>query len=267
MPIPNVIERLGRAIFESPFGANRIAKDAPELAEIRLAVLDAVKAKSHRVGGRNVFPFDLIRVQLLGIPQEQASVLAGDFLTRYLSDEIKAGLARSNFRFAENLQLEIHTSPNLPAKGEAWLAVETHVAHAAGQLSNAGSARIIVLRGAANQSELLLSKTRTNIGRSAEVFRGAGPCRHNDLAFTEDSEANSTVSREHAHIVASQKNSSYRLFNDRIYKGDSNCGLWIVRDGLSQPVHRGPRGTPLKSGDEIHLGTAVLQFLSGEQQS
>ena len=78
MPIPNVIERLGRAIFESPFGANRIAKDAPELAEIRLAVLDAVKAKSHRVGGRNVFPFDLIRLRLLGIPQEQAAVLGGN---------------------------------------------------------------------------------------------------------------------------------------------------------------------------------------------
>ena len=151
-------------------------------------------------------------------------------------------------------------------KGEAWLTVETLVAHAASsQLSASGSARLIVLRGAANRPELLLSKTRTNIGRTAEVFRGPGTCRHNDLAFTEDSEENTTVSREHAHIVALQKNGSYRLFNDRIYKGDSNCGLWIVRDGLSQPVHRGPRGTPLKSGDEIHLGTAVLQFLSGEQ--
>jgi len=264
MPIPNVIERLGRAIFESPFGANRIAKDAPELAEIRLAVLDAIKAKSHRVGGRNVFPFDLIRVHLLGVPASQADVFAGEFLTGYLTDEIKAGLARSSFRFAESLQVHIHTSPNLPAKGEAWLTVETQVSNSAanGRSIPSGPARLIVLNGVANHPELSISKTRTNIGRTAEVFRGAGPSRRNDLAFTEDNQVNQTVSREHAHIVYSSKSGSYRLFNDRYYKGDDNCGLWIVREGLSQPVHRGPRGALLKSGDEIHLGTAVLQFVT-----
>ena len=61
--ISNVIEKLGRAIFEAPFGGGRISKDAPELAEIRLAVLDAVKSKSHRAGGKSVFPFNLIRIQ------------------------------------------------------------------------------------------------------------------------------------------------------------------------------------------------------------
>jgi hypothetical protein len=37
--------------------------------------------------------------------------------------------------------------------------------------------------------------------------------------------------------------------------------VWIVRDGLSQPVHRGDRGVALKPGDEIHLGQAVVKFL------
>ena len=32
MEISNVIEKLGRAIFEAPFGGGRISKDAPELA-------------------------------------------------------------------------------------------------------------------------------------------------------------------------------------------------------------------------------------------
>lgn len=263
MPIPNMIERLGRAIFESPFGANRVAKDAPELAEIRIAVLDAVKAKSHRVGGRNVFPFDLIRIQLLGVPDEQAAVFASDFLTSYLSGEIKTALNRSSFRYADNLRIEIHTSPKLPARGEAWLSVDTRLENsaAAGRAKTEGPGRLIVLQGAANESELVISKARTNIGRTAEVFHAAGPSRKNDLAFTEDNEINRTVSREHAHIQYSQKTGTYRLFNDRYYKGDANCGLWIVRDGLSQPVHRTPRGTVLRSGDEIHLGTAVLQFL------
>ena len=50
------------------------------------------------------------------------------------------------------------------------------------------------------------------------------------------------------------------MFNDRIYKGEANCGLWILRDGLSQPVHRGTRGTILCFGDEIHLGQAVVRL-------
>lgn len=263
MAIPNMFEKLGRAIFESPFGANRLAKDAPELAEIRLAVLDAVKAKSHRVGGRNVFPFDLIHVELLGVPEDQAAVLASDFLTTYLSSEIKSALKRSSFRFADTLRLELHTSTNLPAPGQAWLSVETRLENSAAPLQSSPSGRLVVLQGAANHPELAISKPRTNIGRTAEVYHSTGPSRRNDLAFTEDNDVNRTVSREHAHILYSQKTGSYRLFNDRYYKSDGNCGLWIVRDGLSQPVHRTPRGTVLRSGDEIHLGTAVLQFVTG----
>ncbi|MBV8550319.1 MAG: FHA domain-containing protein [Acidobacteriaceae bacterium] len=266
MAIPNVLEKLGRAIFESPFGVNRIARDAPELAEIRLAVLDAVKAKSHRAGGKNVFPFDLIRVELLGIPEEQAPVFTGGFLTEYLTEEIKTGLARSSFRFPHNLRLEIQTSTRLPAPGEAWLSVETRIADAdqvRDAAESAGPARLVVQNGTANCSEFIISKPRINIGRTAEVFRPAGPSRKNDLAFTEENEINRTVSREHAHILRSKKDCECRLFNDRWYKGEANCGLWIVREGLSQPVHRGSRGTVLKPGDEIHLGTAVLKFVAG----
>ena len=42
MQISNVIEKLGRAIFEAPFGGGRISKDAPELAEIRRRELGRV---------------------------------------------------------------------------------------------------------------------------------------------------------------------------------------------------------------------------------
>jgi hypothetical protein len=43
-------------------------------------------------------------------------------------------------------------------------------------------------------------------------------------------------------------------------KAEGGCGLWIIRDGLSQEVHRNARGTRLQAGDEIHLGRAVLKF-------
>ena len=33
-----------------------------------------------------------------------------------------------------------------------------------------------------------------------------------------------------------------------------------MREGLSFAVHHSPRGTLLQSGDEIHLGAAVVRF-------
>jgi hypothetical protein len=264
MAISNVIERLGRVIFEAPFGGARISKDAPELAEIRLAVLDAVKAKSHRASGKHVFPYNVVRVELLGVPAEQAAVFQSDFLSDYLASELKAGLKRSSYRFPADLRVEIRTTPKLPQQGENWLAVETQLEerHEEEEVSarTRRPAKLVIVHGTANHPEMLLSKARTNIGRTAEVFREAGPSRRNDLVFTEDNEINRTVSREHAHILYSAKTGEYRIINDRWYKGEANCGIWIVRDNQSQAVHRGARGTLLKQGDEIHLGSAVLRF-------
>jgi hypothetical protein len=263
MAISNVIERLGRAIFESPFGANRISKDAPELAEIRLAVLDAIKAKSHRASGKHVFPYNVVRIRLLGVPEEQANVFRSEFLSDYFAQELKSGLSRSSYRFPADLRVEIQTTPALPTPGQNWLAVETDLNQA--QPVEAATrtrrpAKLIVVHGTANRPEISLEKIRTNIGRTVEVYRTAGPSRRNDLAFTEETSINRTVSREHAHVLYSRKTGEYRLFNDRVYKGEANCGLWIIRDGLSQPVHRSARGTVLKSGDEVYLGTAALRF-------
>jgi hypothetical protein len=263
MAISTVIEKLGRAMFEAPFSANRLSKDAPELAEIRLAVLDAVKAKSHRTSGKHVFPYNLVRIHLLGVPEEQASVFRSEFLADYFAQELASGLGRTGHRFPTDLRVEISTTPKLPSAGEDWLSVETELQEskpAEPPSKERRPAKLIVVTGTAANQEFSLDKTRTNIGRIAEVYRAAGPSRRNDLAFSENNEINRTVSREHAHIVYSPKTGEYRLFNDRWYKGEANCGIWIVRDGLSQPVHRSARGTVLEPGDEIHLGAAVVRF-------
>ncbi len=263
MAISTVIEKLGKAIFESPFGANRLSKDAPELAEIRLLVLEVIKSKSHRSSGKHVFPYNVVRIQLRGIPEDQSNIFRGEFLSNYFAQELKAGLRRSGYRFPDDLHVQLDTTAALPAEGQQWLSVDTELQLAKPVEASPPArrpAKLIVMNGTANQREISLEKVRTNIGRTAEVYRGSGPSRRNDLAFTEDNDTNRTVSREHAHILYSNKTGEYRLLNDRSYKGDANCALWIVRDGLSQPVHRGTRGTLLKPGDEIHLGNAVLKF-------
>src|SRR5262249_43088398 len=97
-----------------------------------------------------------------------------------------------------------------------------------------------------------------------DVYRASGLFRRNDLAFAEETEVNQSVSREHAHILFDRTSGEYRLFNDRWYpRGEdasAECGTWIVRDGMSQEVHRNARGTKLEPGDEIHFGRAIVVF-------
>ncbi len=264
MPISDWMEKLGRAIFESPFGP--ALSGAPELAEMRLAVLDEVKARSHRVAGRSVFPYNVIRIRLRGVNASQAGFFQGTFFAQFCEQEIRAGLSRANCRYPDDLRVEVETTAELPGPGEQWLSVsaESQVKPETAPASRK-IARLVVVRGVANHAELSLNKARINIGRPVEVYRSNGPSRRNDLAFSQPDEINATVSREHAHIIYAKKTGEYRLFNDRYYKvgakSDQACGLWIIRDGLSRAVHRDSRGVRLLPGDEIHLGRAVVRFV------
>jgi pSer/pThr/pTyr-binding forkhead associated (FHA) protein len=266
--ISDVFEKLGKAIFESPFSAARLAEEAPELAEIRLAALDAIKSQSHRVSGKLVFPYNLVRIHLIGIPEKQAEAFRGEFLANYFNGELRDGLARSNYRFPDDLKVEIHTTEELPGPKGDWIQVEVAsqpVVKERAATRNDLQAMLIIMQGTANVPEIPLAKVRTNIGRTIDVFKAAGPSRRNDLAFAEDTEINRSVSREHAHIMLDKASGQYRIFNDRWYKtgpeAEANCGLWIVRDGLSQPIHRNSRGVALRPFDEIHFGRAIVQFI------
>jgi hypothetical protein len=266
MAVSEWIEKLGRTIFEAPFGTSQISKELPEIAEIRLAVLDEVKAKSHRVAGREVFPYNLVRIHVRGVPETQSGVLKGTFFSQFFEQELRSGLSRANYRFPEDLEVEINTTPDLPGPKEHWLWVETESRekHPETVVVSKKPARLMVVKGTANEKDVTLNKARTNIGRGLDVYRADGPSRRNDLAFTDESDAGKSVSREHAHVVFHKRTGEYRIYNDRFYKpgnkSDGGCGLWIIRDGLSQEVHRNARGTRLQHGDEIHLGRAVLKF-------
>lgn len=262
MSLSDLIERLGKTIFEAPFNAALAPQDAPELAEIRLAVLEEILKKGQRVGGRTMFPFNLVRIRICGVSDAESAFLKSEFLKGYFEQEIRKSLARSNYRFPDDLEVEFETAADLPGEKEPWLMVtvesrpEKEVTAAPRR-----TARLVVVRGTASAPEVLLSKDRTNIGRTAEVYRANGPSRRNDLAFTEE---NRTVSREHAHILHSKKTGEYRLYNDRWYqhgkKDAADCGLWIIRDGLSREVPRNARGVKLEPGDEIQLGQALVRF-------
>ena len=174
MPLSELIERLGRTIFEAPFSGAQLSTDQPELAEIRLALLDEIKSKSHRVAGRYVFPHNVVRVQLLGVPEAQAAAFLGDFFPHYFEQELRSGLTRANYRFPTDLRVELRTTPRMPAPRETWIQVETETIAPAPSEPDPQTrrpAKLVVVRGKASQTELVLKKTRTNIGRTVEITR------------------------------------------------------------------------------------------------
>lgn len=270
MKLSDIIERLGRTVFEAPFGAAAQAiGDAPEAAEIRIALLDEIRDKIQRAGGHALFPYNFLRVHIRA-SAEEGSVFEHDFFRRFLDEEVRKTLSKEGCRFPQDLRVEVKAA----SEGGKWLRVELlmqdvlmeDAAPLAAEPAPIapGAAVLVVAAGTANRSELALEKPRTNIGRLSEVYTAQGPSRRNDLAFAADTPINRTVSREHAHILRDKDTGEYRLFNDRWYtrgsKTENNCGLWIVRDGLGQEVHRDGRGTRLAPGDEIHLGKAVVKF-------
>ena len=260
MKLGEYIEKFGRTLFEAPLAVGARADEPPELAEIRLALIDTVKEKSYRSGARKVFPYDLLRLRLRGVEQSQYGTFSSRFFRQYLEQEVRQSLRTAGCRFPENLRVDVDAVVGLPPRDGSWLEV------AAGSQEQAEpvrlAARLTVREGDANVPEIRLDKARTNIGRVVDVYRAEGLFRRNDLAFEADTEVNRTVSREHAHIQFDRATGEYRLFNDRWHDRapGRECGTWLVRDGMSQEVHRTPRGTKLEPGDEIHFGSVVVVF-------
>ena len=261
MRLSEYLERWGRAIFEGPF--TPAERDVPpEVAEIRLAILDEIREKSYLAGGKKVFPHNQLRISLRGVEESRAGMFTGRFFRQYFEQEVRQCLHRDDCLFPDDLRAEVTVTHHLPKPDEDWMTVQAETVER--PPATRRLAKLVVVSGKTNEAELTLSKARTNIGRTADVYRSEGLFRRNDLAFAEDNEVNRTVSREHAHILFDRSKGEYRLFNDRWYehdeKTDTNCGVWIVREGMSHEVHRGGRGMRLVPGDEIHLGKAILRF-------
>jgi pSer/pThr/pTyr-binding forkhead associated (FHA) protein len=264
MNLSHIFEKLGRTIFEEPFKVGG-EHQPPEVAEIRFALLDEIRKKSYRSGGKRVFPYNFVRIHVRGVEDSRSGVFKADFFKRYFEQEIRRSLVKAECKYPEDLEVEVNVTSQFPAKDDPWLSIETEAQKRRPRLPVRRAARLTVLEGKANRAEISLDKLRTNLGRTVNVYRSEGLSRRNDLAFTEETEINRTVSREHAHVQYDETTGEYRIYNDRWYKrnekGEGSCGLWIVRNGLSQEVHRNERGTRLHSGDEIHLGKAIVRFL------
>ena len=263
MNLTHIFEKLGRTGFEGPFDLGG-KQEPPEIAEIRFALLDEVRKKSYRSGGKRVFPYNYVRINVRGVEDSRSSLFKAYFFKRYFEQEIRKSLLKAECKYPEDLEVDVDVTSEFPEPGGLWLWIEAEAQKRKPRMPLRRAARLSVVEGKANRAEMSLDKLRINIGRTVDVYRSEGLSRRNDLAFTEETEINCTVSREHAHILYSKSTGEYRLYNDRWYRqvkqAPGNCGLWIIRDGLSQEVHKNARGAKLKPGDEIQLGRAIVRF-------
>lgn len=238
--------------------------------EIRRAVLDDAEARVIAVGeGKRIFPFDHLRIHLLATdPQERAGLEAAARQGWDLKNEIAGRLAERGCPVPPHFEVEIAFDEPRPEFGERRFFIEYEAREtpppsgmpASVEASSASAPPVLeltVLKGNATRHvydfEGLL---RIHLGRLEEVMDSDGRVRRrNDVAFREEGEINTTVSREHARITWDEAAGGYWL------RAEQNAsGTRIYRAGRTIDVSaHDRRGVRIQAGDEIYLGRACVK--------
>jgi hypothetical protein len=232
--------------------------------EIRRAVLDDAEGRIVAVGeGKRVFPYNHLTVHLLAPdPQERAGLEAAVRHGWDLKREIADRLQDRGCPVPRDLEVEtVFDDEPRPEFGDRRYFVEYSESEApVSPTEAAGPTRpalqLTVLKGNATQKVYDLEGERIFLGRLEEVVDADGRVRRrNDVAFREEGEINSTVSREHARITWDESTGGYWL------RAEQNAsGTRIYRGGRTIDVSaHDRRGVRLQAGDEIYLGRAMLK--------
>jgi hypothetical protein len=123
-------------------------------------------------------------------------------------------------------------------------------------------ARLVVVKGSAENAEYRFKKERILVGRLSEVLDREGRMvRKNDVVFLDnEDDVNSTIGRIHARIWFDLEKREFWIMDEA-----SRFGTRIIREGRSIDVPGNSRGIRLRSGDEIYFGQACLRFETIDQ--
>ena len=235
-----------------------------ELLEVRREILEDVRDNIQPAGeGRTVFPYTTVSIRIAGQDEREREACAAAFAGEDgIERDIRELLAEAGARLPPgfNVAVEVVDDPALAWSGHPFRVSYASARSKSELKSVAGrrpAAKVRVLRGETDTPECEVQADRFNIGRLKEVVaEKEGLRRRNDLAFAE---SETTVSREHATIRYDAASGRFRL-----YDSNSQRGTVIFREGRRLDVTRGGAGLQLRSGDEIHLGSARLLFEEGE---
>jgi len=244
--IEKTIERGFRRWTDRMFGPGQ----SDDLIIVHHAILEEIESKVQTMArGERVFPFTRVVVTLVAADAERRAVLQSAFSER-LGERVREVLKASGCNLPHAFTVDVQTSES----GDAPFDIEYSNERPAPVVLP--PARVAIVKGKAERCDYILEKTRTNLGRLAELTDpDHRVTRRNDVVFEEGvDDANGTVSRRHAHIKL--EDGDYRICDD-----GSEFGTRIFRDGRSIEVPAGNRrGEKLRPGDEIYLGRACLRF-------
>ena len=238
-----------------------------EPLEIVHAVVDRAAREVQSSGrGRRVFPFTALTLTVAAASRDERARLEAVFeadpplgarvIQRLRSDGCAVESLEVNVQFVSRAQ----KTWEQPQYHVEFVRSAEPVQAVASDSAAEGRIELTVLNGAAQKRTFVLSGTRIDLGRSAEVRDSRHRLiRTNHVAFTEQpDDVNRSVSRRHAHISYDAHSEQFRLHDD-----GSEHGTGIVREGRTVPVPRGARGVRLFPGDEIVLGEARLRVKFG----
>jgi len=235
------------------------APQSMDLLEIRREILQDIRDHIQPEGkGRNVFPYNMIQVDLAAADRAQQDLLEGAFEAKELEQTIADLLSEAGCLLPTAFSAAVSVTED-PAAALTEHPFHIHYSRVKATAKDGSSharppAKLTVLRGQADSSEYIIDSDRVNLGRLKEVVSAKdGLRRRNDLAFAE---GETTVSREHAYLRYDSVSGKFRL-----YDAMSQHGTVVFREGRRFAVPKGPtRGFQLRSSDEIHLGDARLRF-------
>lgn len=245
--------------------------------EIRRGVLDEAESKVAAVGeGKRLYPYNRLRVHLLATGPEERAVLEAAVNEAWdLQNEIAGRLADRGCPVPAGFTVETIFDEPRPEFGERRFFVEYEkaespapaaapVAAAAPSVSSPSPSTSVrptlvltVVKGDAYQHVYEFEDPpRIHLGRMEEVVDADSRVRRrNDVAFREEGEVNTTVSREHARITWDDATGDYWL------RAEQNAsGTRIYRNGRTIDVSaHDRRGVRIQGGDEIYLGRACVK--------
>lgn len=258
------LEDLERKIQEGISGLVKPVAGAPKektLLELCKDVLDDVRGRILvQERGIRTFPYNRLDLLVFVKDEEQKAAYESVFdADSGFPNRIADMLAEEGCRPRE-LQVTIRVTMD-PQQAVLPQPYVLRCARESASKSNqpAGGRRkvkLTILKGKPLDTNVVTSEAdRINLGRLREVMStSGGVVRVNDLAFAEDE---TTVAREHAFLRWDGAAGAYQLY-DAI---SGSRGTRLFRSGESYTLPKGAsKGTTLRNGDEIHLGTARIRF-------
>lgn len=240
-----------RDFFENPPGPSATP------LELLQTALDELERRIQPAGrGSRVFPYSRI---LVHVAQPNADRAAVEAVFRQLVPRLRDRLNEMKCEAPPTIAARVAFSRRPAPEGTPVVSVEcsTDEEAAVPQEPDAASpaVTITVLKGRCDQPEYTLTERVILIGRTAEVVDAQGRVRRNHVPFLEATDGvTETVARAHARLQFEP--GGYRLFNE-----SRSNPTYVVRGGRShQAVTHDPQGLRVRSGDEIHLGRAVIRI-------